>query len=627
MNHRPVHHAVHQYLLLLAWLLALSGCQAAQPPPRYRVLHLTGTPKERGRQHGQQLRSEIRSFYTRMLKISLLPYLNRQRKDIAAVLKAYDGPEYANGKFSDRLLRESALSLEKSIPAKYLEEMHGIAEGAEMPYEDVLVLNTFLDTTLAARAITYFLQSIQAPQLLTITAEGAAQDAADNDDDGQTDEANEGMVEYAASVTATFIEVAVDTTLVLRLSDEDGVDPATVRVLVDGKVFTRETPGLTVTPWPNKNGPSTTDLRVVWKPSTPLPQGQAVSVLVQASDLKVVQDPAPAHPHAMRPEQFTMTIRGAGLHRWQVSNRGIADGNSQPPAHGFALRGTATLDGKPLLAHHFSLLDAGVAHDHALVQFHHPVTGPDFAMVGWAGLVYGLSGMNGRGLALAIDHSDTLNNPLTDRFRLELFQAKLVSAGVPVGITGRIVLEQAGTVTEAAQILAKLPQSFGWIVLLADAHGGLAAVEAHSDILKQQPSAMYVPDPKMPGSVDQHGRPWSSVGTDDLEIAAHFRTSADDLELSIAFDLRPQRFWSAYFFPSVRVMAGMAQAIQKDYGKFDVARAMAVLRDPAMVDRNDSMTATLFQPATRTFHAALGQMPATDAPFDSFQLAVTQETP
>ena len=505
--------------------------------------------------------------------------------------------------------------------------MHGIAEGAEIPYEDVLVLNTFLDTTLAARAITYFLQSIQSPQLLTVAVEGAAQDGADNDDDGQTDEANEGTVEYAASATATLIEVAADATVVLRLSDEDGVDPATVRVLVDGQVFTRETPGLTVVPWPNKNGPSTTDLRVAWKPITPLQQGHTVSFLVQASDLKMVQDPAPPHPHAMRPEQLAMTIAGAGLHRWQVSNHGIADGNSQPPAHAFALRGTATLDGKPLLAHHFSLLDAGVAHDHAVVQIHHPSQGPEFAMIGWAGLIYGLSGMNGRGLALAIDHSDTLNNPLTDRFRLELFQAKLVSAGMPVGLTGRVVLEQAGTVAEAAQILAKLPQTFGWIVLLTDAQGGMAAVEAHSDILKQQPPAVYSADPKLPGNVDRHGQPWSSVGVDDLEIAAHFRKNADDLELSIAFDLRPQRFWSSYFFPSVRVMAGMARAIQKDYGKFDVTRAMAVLREPAMVDRNDSMTATIFQPATGKFYAALGQMPATDAPFDAFQLAPMQESP
>ena len=108
------------YFQVVACILALSGCQTAQPPPRYRVLHLTGTPKERGRQHGQQLRSEIRSFYTRMLKISLLPYLNRNQKDIAAVLKVYDGPEYANGKFSDRLLRESALSLEKFIAPEHL---------------------------------------------------------------------------------------------------------------------------------------------------------------------------------------------------------------------------------------------------------------------------------------------------------------------------------------------------------------------------------------------------------------------------------------------------------------------------------------------------------------------------
>jgi hypothetical protein len=490
-----------------------------------------------------------------------------------------------------------------------------------MTFEDILVLNTFLDTTLAARGITYFLQQLQAPQLLQIQWVGADHDGRDNDDDGLTDEANEGTLDYAADATATLVEVDPTAKLVLRLSDDDGVDPQTVRLLVDGKVYTRDTPGLSVEPWPGKSGPSTTDLRVQWQPAQPPQPGKPLSFLVQASDLKIAVEPPPAHAHAMRPEQFTVTTQGANLHRWQVPNRGVSDGNSQPPAHGFALRKTATLDGKPLLAHHFSLLDAGVAHDHAVVQIHHPESGPDFATIGWAGLVYGMSGMNGRGLALGIDHSDTLNNPLTDRFRTDLFNAKLVSAGTPIGIAGRMVLEQAGTVAEAAALLRKLPHSFGWNVLLADAAGGLAVVEAHSDILHEQPPVVFTPDPQDPDSADSHGQPWSSVGADDLRIGAHFRAHADDLEISIGYDVRPQRFWSSYYFPSVRVMADMAEAIAKGYGKFDVASAIAVLRQPEMVDRNDSMTAAVFEPATLTLHAAVGQIPATDAPFDAFTLA------
>lgn len=600
--------------------VVLPGCQAATPPPRYQVLHLHGTPYQRGLQHGQQLRSQIRSFYTRMLATSLLPYLNRQQHDIAAVLKTYAGPDYANGQFSTLLLRESAASLQASIPQPYLDEMHGIADGSGMTFQDILVLNTFLDTTLAARGITYFLQQLQAPQLMQIQWLGANQDGRDNDDDGTTDEANEGVLDYGADVTATLVELDPHAKLVLRLGDDDGVDAATVRLLVDGKVYTQGSPGLVVVPWPEKGGPSATDLRVEFQPPQPLDPAKPVSFLVQASDRKLSVEPPPAHAHAMRPEQFTITTQGAGLHRWQVPNRGVSDGNSQPPAHGFALRKTATLDGKPLLAHHFSLLDAGVAHDHALVQIHHPESGPDFAMIGWAGLVYGLSGMNGRGLAIAVDHSDTLNNPLTDQFRKLLFNAKLMSAGTPIGIAGRIVLEQAGTAQEGAALLQKLPHSFGWNVLLADAAGDLRVVEAHSDILGEQPPAVYTPNPQDPGSSDGHGQPWASVGPDDLRMAAHFRKNAEDLEISVGYDVRPQRFWSSYFFPSVRVMADMGDEIVKGYGKFDLQRAIAVLRQPGMVDRNDSMTATVFQPADHTFHAAIGQVPATDAPFDTFTL-------
>lgn len=626
MNHRTWPAA----MLIIATVHVLSACEAAKPPPRYEVVHLHGTPYQRGLEHGQKLSAKVHSFYTRMLSVSLLPYLNRLQTDIASVLTRYRQPEYANGQFSLRLLRESAHELEKSIPAEYLEEMHGIADGASqggMPisYEDVLVLNTFLDTTMAARAITFFLQAVQAPVLMHIGVTGAGADGADNDDDGKTDEAGEGSLNFAADTTATLVEVATDAALVLRLADDDGVDPATVRVLINGHVYSHGHPALHIEPWPYKSGPSTTELRVTWTPPTPaqvskdwlpLPPAAAVAFLVQCSDLKIAEQPLPAHPHAMRPQQFTIGTRGLGKARWQVVNRGVSDGNSQPPSHGFALRNSATLDGSPLLAHHFSLLDAGVAHDHAIVQIHHPAAGGQaFAVIGWAGMVYGMSGMNEAGLAIAVDHSDTLNNPLTDHFRKELFAAHLTSAGTPMGIALRQVMEKSTTANAGYLKLAAIPHTFGWNVLMVDAAKAIVAVELHSDILGTSPALAYTPNGQI-GDLDSHGRPWASFGPDDLTIAAHFRRQADDLELSVGFDLRPQRFWSSYFFPSVRAMVDTYQAIASGYGKFNVERAIAVLRLPQIVDRNDSMTAVVFEPALRRFHVALGTVPATDSPFD-----------
>ena len=156
----------------LLLLMSLGACAQVPPPPRYAVVHLKGSAYQRGLQHGQQLASPIRSFYTRMLTTSLVPSLGRQQADVAAFLGHYGKPPYDTPReFARRLLLESAKSLEVSIPDDLRAEMQGIADGSGLPYDDVLVLNTFLDTTLAARAVTLFLQQTQAPRLVSVTVQ------------------------------------------------------------------------------------------------------------------------------------------------------------------------------------------------------------------------------------------------------------------------------------------------------------------------------------------------------------------------------------------------------------------------------------------------------------------------
>ncbi len=604
-----------------AVLLVISGaCSRAEPPPPYDVVVVSGTPYQRGLQHGQHLQAKIRSFYTRMLSTSLLPYLNRQQHDIQAVLQVYKGAEYGNGQFSNLLLRESARELAKSIPQTYLDEMHGVADGSGMAYEDILVLNTFLDTTLGARSITYFLQQVGAPALVSMRIPACDSDGRDNDDDGLTDEPHEGTLDYAASPTATLVELPVDASLTLQLSDSDGVDPAKVRILVDNIVYDQNSPNLQIAPWSTAAPGEHADLRVTWTPPVPLQKGKTISMIIEASDLAIAAEPPPAHAHAMRPEQLTWTTQDSALHRWQVVNRGFWDGTTQPPAHGFALRGTATADGNPLLAHHFSLLDAGVAHDHVVVLVQDLAPGKRVVTIGWAGLVYGMEGMNQDGLAIAIDHSDTLNNPLVDNVRRNVLKAKLLSGGVPVGFALRQALDGASTVAAGADLLAGLKHSFGWNFLLVDATGAMRVLEVDSNILGTTGARQYGPDPSEPGAADAYGRALASVGADDLQIGAHFRALTNDLNVTILYDIRPQRFWSSYYFPSVRTGDAMAAEIASHYGKFAVDSAIALLRRPDLVDRNDSMTAVVFEPAKRRLHTAAGTVPATDGNFDTYSL-------
>lgn len=613
-------------LFLFACIVACTqpACTPQAPPPPYEVLRLHGTHYERGFQHGQALSSKIRSFYTTMLKTSLLPFFNREHGEIAKVLTAYLAPAYLDGQFSLMLLRESSEELKKSVPPDFLEEMRGVADGSGVPLADVLVLNTFVDTVLAARSVTYFLRQTGAPLLLyvDVAAAAVATDAVDNDGDGKTDEAGESEVEYAALTVATFVEVPLDAVVRLTLSDTEpgGVDPATVRVIVNGKAYAAGDLSLKIAPYPYKAGPSKTDVLVEWRSPQPLPAASVVTVGVQANDFSVVVKPMPVHARAMRTEQFTFTTKGYGKLHADVPNRGVNDGTSQPPSIAFAVRGAATRDGQPLLAHHFSLLDAGTSHKHTVLQIHEPKVGKPFAFVGWAGIIYGFAGVGANGVACSVNVSDSLNNPLADQVRrniLTLGKAKLMSKGLPVGFAVRQVLETATTAAQGAEMLQKPQHTFGWNFLVVDDKGGMQAVEAHANILEEDSAKPFAYGPE---TKDASGRLLASVGPDDLRITSHFLSRADDLTMSIGYDVRPQRFWSSYFFPSQRAFGDLGAAIASRLGQLDANAAIEVLRRPELVDRNDSMTAVVLLPKARALHVGLGTVPATDAQFDRYAL-------
>ena len=623
-------------------LTLLAAC-AAEPPPPFQVVEVSGSAYGRGLQHGQQMSSLIKSFYTTLLTTSLLPYLNRNQPDIAAYLQNYDPllhPQYGNGQFSTLLLRESALSLEKSIPPEFIEEMHGIADGAGMAYADILVLNTFVDTVLAARAITYFLQQAGAPRVTQLEWLGASLtgDGVDNNGAGTTDEATESLIKtYESSDHALWVEVPAAAKLRVRVHDDDAkVDPESVRILVDGVVYTAGSPELQMaTPTDAGGLPLIHDTDLTLTPKTAWTQ-PIVTIQVQAGDNRPTDQPPPSHEHRMRTEQFTLSTKGLGKAPHEVANRGVSDGTSQPPSVAFAVRKTATPDGQVRLAHHFSLLDAGTSHKHTLVQIHHPDKGPSYVFVGWVGIAYGFAGLNGHGVAYACNHSDTLNNPLVDAvlgrvleegFTDGLAHARLVANGLPVGFVLRDVLAGAHTADEAAQrAMAALP-TFGWNYLFADKAGGLRTVETRRDMLVDTPGdgqLSWTPDASEPGGADAWGQPWSSVHGDDLRMGAHFRRLANDLRLPLGnlFNILPQRDWSSYYFSSVRAMANLGQTLRDNYGKLDLGTMQAALRNPVLVDLHDSMTAVVIEPGLGRVHAALGTVPATDSEFVTFNLTV-----
>jgi hypothetical protein len=598
--------------------VGLAGCQAAQEPSHVELLELTGTPYERGFQHGQAVSSKLRSLYTQLLATSILPYLNRERPSIADFLLEYQDERYDDGQFSYLIFLESAQSLEATIPAEYLEELHGLADGADVPYEQVLILNTFMDTLVAFRAITYFLRDQASPHLTRVTFEGAEADGVDNDGDGEADEPGESAMEFEPAPYVARVEIPIHARLRLCLEDKDGVDPTQVRLQTPERAFVPGDEGVGL----GNCGAEGAGLEVTLQPPGGFPPAAYTSLIVSAGDTTWITDPPPAKANMAREVRLGFTTAGFGKAPWEVPERSFDDGRSQPGPFGFAARGSATTDGAPLLAHHFSLLDSNTAHKHTALLVHRPDDGLAHVTLGWTGAVFGYSGMNEAGLAYAANPCDSLDNPLVAELREHLILAKLLSSGVPMGLLGRDILTHASSVAEALERLRGASFTFGWCFLLADAQGDLALVEADSDILGDGTGFRVLrPESEDPADLDPHGRRLGGEGPDDLRLNVHFRLNPDDLDLHLLnWALRPQRYWTNYYFRSVRSHHLLGEAMRARLGSLDAAAAQELLALPELVDSRDSMNAAVMEPARGLLHYALGQVPATDGPFHTLDL-------
>ncbi len=641
--------------LIVFIVLAAVGCsEPAHQPPYSEIVTLTGTPYERGYRHGELLESKIRSLYTTLLETSLMPYLNREQGDVEAFLEEYQKPEYSNGRFSYQLMLQSGQNLEKILEdehPEYVEEMQGVADGSGIDYDKILVLNTFVDTMLAFRSVTFFIRQLQAPRIqrLDFIAADLATDGIDNNGDGLIDEDNDGTVkqhlyrdvysdEYAPRPVASMVEVPTDVRIHLILYDppglagfkdpdgeqkpgeSQGMDPETLRIQLGTTVYTAADECITTALW----GDDRMGLEVVFTPPGGLPSASVVSLIVQAGNLSRIVNPPPVHARFMRDERIVFSTRGYGLRPHQISNLGEWDGRSMPTSIGFAVRNGATPDGRIRLAHHFALLDSNTSHKHAVLLVHRPDQGKAHVTLGWAGLIWGFSGMNEDGLVYMINPSDTLDNPLAGQVRKQVWMAKLLLDSTPVGLEGREMLTNMSSVPEAKEFLAAEGSTFGWNLLLGDSQGRMAAVELDSNILEDDDGGFSVfgPETSDPDNLDPHGRRLASVGPDDLRIASHFVKNTPDIDsMILIFDVQPQHFWSSFYYRSLRTWNILGQKIAAGYGRLGTQEIIELLRVPDLVDLRDSMNAVVYEPGKTRLHFAMGRVPATDAEFVEYDLS------
>ncbi|MBL8957797.1 MAG: hypothetical protein JNK82_43885 [Myxococcaceae bacterium] len=585
--------------LATAVTLTLTSCGPPVAPPTRELVTLNGDAYSRGLQHGQQLSAKIKGFYTTLLTASLFPYLGREQPDIATLLTEYGNDRYKNGRFAYELLLDSAKSLERSIPLSAREEMRGIADGSGLTYDEVLILNTFVDSTLAVRGIALAIRLSRAPVLERVEVVEAGSDGADNDGDGMTDEAGEGVLDpYNPTRGATFVELPASFTLKLRVRDSDGVDPALVRLQLGAEPLEATKTELAA------------DLLEV-SANVTAPAASTLLVMLGAGDKKVLPNPPPDHASFMRDTELLFTTRGAGLTADQVSWPVLSDGRTRPPSIALSLQGPATAGGAPLIAQHFALLDANTSYKHTAVFVHEPDKGRPFAYVGWAGVAWGFAGMNASGVGYACNSSDTLDNSVVGAVFdqvADLSKAKLVAKGTPIGFAMRRVLETATDAAQAATITRGFEHAYGWSCLLGDAAGGQRAVEVDSDVFKEGSMGFYEY-----GTAER----LSSNGDGDLVIASDYTKNVNDIvRLTVAGQkIVPQREWAGTFFRSRRAASHLLRDVKAAYGQLDRASVQAIISNPEVVDMSDSMNAVVLDLKNRKLWSAHGQVPATKGPF------------
>ena len=650
---RSIHLLAGLLMLALAATIG-SGCAPRAEPPAYaEVIELTGSPYERGFQHGERFADKIRSLYTILIETSLVPFLNREQDDVMNFLTEYQDPLYQDGRFSYELLKQSGqnlLEIMRETHPEMIEELKGLRDGSGMPFEQLLVLNTFVDTMLPFRSVTFFIRQLQAPRIenLEFMAD-LSSDGLDNNCDGQIDEADDHALkshtdstgwttDYQPRTRAALVEVPPDARLritffdppgIVSFEDPDaepkegeyqGMDPDSIRILVNDTLYTSaDGVGFTSALW----GEDDMGLEVIFSPPGGWPEAAEVSLYIQAANISEIVNPPPVHPRVMRDERITFTTRGYGKPLDQVLNRGLADEGTQPPGLAFAIRGSATDDGQIRLAQHFALLDSNISHKHTVLLVHRPDDGPAFCTLGWTGLIWGFSGMNEEGLAYAVTPSDSLDNPFAGQVKNEAWLAKLLATGTPVGIKGRQILQQHETVQQARATLAGQQNTFGWNFMLADATGDMLVAELDANILGDPDGGMLEigPDPADPENLDSWGRHFASVGGDDLRMGMHFTKNVPDIETQIiVFDVQPQFLWSSFYYRSLKAHARLGEEIRKRYGGIGLAEAIEILRTPELVDNNESMNAAVFEPERGVVHWSMGQVPATDGTFHEFDL-------
>jgi hypothetical protein len=220
--------------------------------------------------------------------------------------------------------------------------------------------------------------------------------------------------------------------------------------------------------------------------------------------------------------------------------------------------------GRPILGRNMDHFALGYLHEYSLVTVYRPKGKHAFTAVGYPGLVGCISGINDKGLVVAVLESTGTNAGEGPAFNPE---------GVPFALNYRRLLEECTTIPEAAASLRKMKRTTTNLLAVADATG--------TAVFEITPSRMVVRNPQQ------------GIGT----CTNHFLSS----ELKLA---KPKNL-----FTTMERLAALERARGQDE-KLGVAEVQHYL-DAANQGKNTLQT-MIFEPANLTLHVAfaVGETPS-----------------
>ncbi|MFC1889631.1 carcinine hydrolase/isopenicillin-N N-acyltransferase family protein [Thermodesulfobacteriota bacterium] len=647
----------HRKSILIILVLALTlptGCNNKahiRAEDEVRIDHFAGTHYELGYQHGQILKNDIQTLYTKFLTNSVFPYLRREHPGIKEVFPYYTEDRFEEN-FGYWILREAAESIEASVPEPYgsvfSAEIDGLADGSGIDRVELLILNTLFDSLLSVLNIAALLSRIDGPRIKDVVIssdfdgngiEDLLEDGFDNDGDGRTDEhgplTQENVIDhYVAEDHAIMAEIPPTSSFIFTLWDPNGVDMDTTRVFINGELIVRGDDRWEDDWNPEAPGEENPYVELtIHAPVRGYPEGAALSVSIIAADMEWVEEPPPTQESVAREERITFTVQGYGEKNnvaalEDIPNKTIPPTTTNSKSVNLAVHGDRTEDGKMIVGRDFVLLNVNIAQDHARLLVHHAVdeeTGEPLhsvATVGWSGIGASLTAMNDAGLTLCLSRAETLDDSVVQN----ILQMKLITSGFPIGFLVRHVLEHYETVDEATAFLEEafrngIEPVNGWTILMADAEKAVIA-EISNFVTPFNPN-------RGKGFFTHYtaGDGLSSITPYDIRCSEHFIAHRNDLPqnfsifpiLTTFFPLFFQRNWSPAYFTSVDTFHYMADLMEKpEYGSFTPERMIDFLREESILHPKDSMHSAVFVPEDRTIHAAMGKRPAPDGRFFQF---------